>query len=397
MVFVKEDVQKKSTDTLAKFIASSISSSKDSGKKGLMASPRGSLREEGIMASPRARYCHPESSVGLEEALIINPLNEENFDIDALDFVVGDSIYESAPLYRKIKKEELEEMVSHKKAKKTDLKDGEKFIFEPGKIYYVLSKETIKIPNSWELIIDSKSTIGRLGCICHDATDKSFLKKDIDNLIGVVRPYFFPIQVTIGKSKLFQGVFKYSNESHMTRDELLKTKEIKIEINGKRVSLEKYLDEDKLPLHLSTHKAYVSKKNLKNVEPINIESRELNWESYFEEVKGDGELILNSQRLYLLGTQEYLKFGGVCGRIGRESGNELTGLWSQFAGIIHAGFEGEITMECKSDCERIMRNGDLVGYTEIDKLSLENYDIPKAQGSYQGQKAPKLPKVFRED
>lgn len=160
------------------------------------------------------------------------------------------------------------------------------------------------------------------------------------------------------------------------------------------------MNEDSLALHASTHKAYVSRRfrkgELKNIKPIDVDEKNLNWRDYFEEVEGNNEMILEPGRFYLLGTREYLRFGKVCGRIDRALTGPLAGVWVQFAGIIHAGFYGEITLECKTDRRTVIREGDLIGYVKVDELSGE-CKLDKLKQSYPDQRAPKLPKIFKID
>jgi len=361
-------------------------------KKALFSS---GLRED-AMAAPRIT----ESS--LQKDFEIEPFNPNNLNDDGLDFTIGTKIYASDRLLsEKVSLADLDELVKEGGARKINLREGEKFDFSTGVIYYVLSKEKVKMPTYLELVVDSKSTLGRLGCLCHDASGSDFFDEK-SHLIGVVRPYVFPIRVTAGKSKLLQAVLRFKNSSHMTREEMLKNgDEIKIKVSGKDVSLADYLIEDKIALHFSTHKAYVARPSAVIPGPVDVgEKEQLDYKDYFEEVCGDGKILLEPGKFYLLGTKENLSFGGVCGRLSRDYGGHLTGLWSQFAGIIHAGFNGEITLECKTDEKRLIRDGDLAGTIELDKLSKVYKDqdgIFRGKGSYLGQKAPRLPKVFKQD
>ena len=376
-------IQKDLADFPATFL-----SNRSSRKKGLVAEDVFSISEQGFAAPIVAEEL-------VRGAFIIDPLNPKNLDIDGIDFTVGDVIYETDVVFSKISNLELKRLVSSKGAKKHVLKTDEEFVFNPGKVYYVSSLEEVKIPSYLNLFIDSKSTIGRLGCLCHGATAVSSLRESPKKIIGVVRPYFFPIKIQANKSRLFQGMFTYLTNSHMTREELLKTEKINVKVKDKDVPLEQVIEEDKLVLSYSTHRAYVSKNDLQDVEPVDVEKTDLNWREYFEEINGNNNLILEPGRFYLLGTKENVAFKEVCGRITRDLGGHLSGLWSQFAGIVHAGFQGELTMECKTDTKRCISDGDLAGYVEIDELSGKNCDLSLAQGSYCGQKAPKLPKVFK--
>lgn len=357
------------------------------------------LEMHGLMASPKNDESYAVSPVKSRVSsgdILIDPFRVENLSYDGLDFTIGGQIYKSDRLLsEQISIEDLEQLVEEGGARQVVKKQGEKIIFEVGTVYYVLSDEEIKVPNDLQLVVDSKSTLGRLGCLCHEATHPKYFP-EAHHLIGVIRPYVFPLIATIGESELFQAVLRYQNSSHMTREEILNGDGIKVSVNDERKEIGDYILEDKLALHFSTHKAYVAKPTSLIPGPIELEVQEdtkPNWKDYFEEIKGDSKILLEPGRFYLLGTKENISFGPVCGRLTRDYGGHLTGLWSQFAGIIHAGFNGEITLECMTNAKREIKEGDLAGTIEIDKLvGCANI---KGKGSYLGQKSPRLPKVFK--
>ncbi len=390
-----------SIEDLAKFIALMHSQKrrKDTIRiKALVESVVSTTCEESFAAFPL-----PPEEVS-RETFYIKHLNKDNLDNDSIDFVVGTTVYSSNTILPEGMTEvELDEFAAKKTIAKFELEEGKKFDFFPGNNYYVLSKEEVKIPDFLRVFVDAKSTIGRLGCLCSYAGPEDHFQKSQSRVIVKITPCVFPMRVTIGKSPLFQAIFLYKEESHMTRKDLLRSEDLGVWVDKKRVKLEEVVDEDELLFHFSTRRAYVakklSKKELKKIEPIDVDKRDLDWNKYFEEVQGNNELTLDPGRFYLLGTQEYVEFGSICARLSRDVGGYSTGLWTQFAGVIHAGFKGEITLECwLSDPKmpKIIRDGEKAGSARIDELSKKTKKF-EIQGSYMDQRAPRLPKVFKQD
>ena len=333
--------------------------------------------------------------------IVIEPFHPDNLDLTSLDLTVGEEIYECSVIYPHINLTRLRDLAGRGEAKRHCLKQDEEFVFYPEaqgecKIYYVVSEEEVTLPDFLRIFIDSKSTLGRLGCICHGTTDSSHLR-NASKIIAAVRPYFFPIKARAGKSKLFQAAFTTNGDSHMSRERLLKSSKLDVYVGEKKIKIEEASQEDGLNLTYSTSRFYVSKaisrRDLRRVEPIDVDAKNLDWRPYFEFQEGNGEIITEPRRLYLLGTREELRFREVCGRIERAPGGELSGCWGQFAGIVQAGFYGRITMEYMTHERRAIPHGGLAGRVEMDEIFGE-VDLKSAKRSYCNQDAPALAKVF---
>ncbi|MDP2925944.1 MAG: 2'-deoxycytidine 5'-triphosphate deaminase [Nanoarchaeota archaeon] len=331
-----------------------------------------------------------------EQGLTISPFNIEQLQSAGLDFLVGNEIYSSDVLFKVNSFHDL------KKLRRFELKDGESFNLEADdfgrRVYYILSKERMKLPDNLELVVDSKSTTGRLGCMCHNVANNTLIRQSQNPIVVAVRPYAFPITIAAGKSKLFSGIIRYRQSPFMNHDEIKEHRsEIKFTREGSEVDIEDLITADGLGLHFSTRKVYAAK-NLASIPgPVNIDGVNCyNPEDYFEEVLGDREVVMDPRRLYLFGTLEAVSLGNVCGRLTREHAELLSGLWSHFAGFFWPGFSGEITMECWSDTKRLIRERELAGVVAFDKLTTQDgKSVEGYQGNYQGQKAPRLPKMFK--
>ncbi len=102
---------------------------------------------------------------------------------------------------------------------------------------------------------------------------------------------------------------------------------------------------------------------------------------------------MEKDRLYLFGTNERVKLGNLCGRLSREATGLGVGLLSHFAGFFDPGFDGEVTLEFWSFRPWRIMNGQYCGRVELEGLCGEVEHPYK--GTYQGQKAPRLPKIFK--
>lgn len=343
-----------------------------------------------------------------EKGLHISPLEDEQLQPAGLDFTVGTEIYSSDMLFRINSLKDLE------KLRKFKLGEGKKFVLEPDdlgrRVYYILSKEEIKLPDNLELVVDAKSTTGRLGCMCQNVSNNNLIRGKQGKIVAAVRPYAFPIKITADKSRLLQGIIryrkkdektlKYASTPFMSHEEIRKSEEIIFSRNNKKIDLNDLITADGLKLSFSTNKIYAARPLADIPEAIDIDKKNFyNAEDYFEEISGEKEIIMQPRRLYLFGTQETVSLGSVCGRLTREHAELLSGLWSHFAGFFWPGYSGEITLECWSDTKRLIRDGELAGVVALDELSRDYKKKDKKfvgyKGSYQNQKAPRLPKMFK--
>lgn len=330
--------------------------------------------------------------------VIIDPLEEGQLQSAGLDFTVGNLVY-SSDVFRRINfLDDLRGM------RRLELKEGEQYILEPDdsgrRIYYILSKEQIKIPNDLELVFDAKSTTGRLGCMCHHVANPDLIRQMPNPLIAAVVPHAFPIKITAGKSRLFQGIIRYKQSPFMSHEEIRAAadrEQLSLLEKGKKLDLEKFICADGLRLTFSTQLVYRARSLAEILEAIDIEKRDFyNPEDYFERIESNGEILMEPKRLYLFGTEQEIRLGSICGRLSREHHDTMAGLWTHFAGFFWPFYCGEITLEGWSDKKRIITRGELAGVVALDALSGACESINGYQGSYQGQKAPKLPKVFKE-
>ena len=116
------------------------------------------------------------------------------------------------------------------------LGQGEKFVLEPNedgeKVYYLTSFEEVKFSDDLEMMVDSKSTTGRVGGMSHGVG-----RTREGNLITIIQPYAFPLMVECGKTKLSQAIFRYKRTHYMTNEEILNSNEVSFK--GENISLRK--------------------------------------------------------------------------------------------------------------------------------------------------------------
>lgn len=278
----------------------------------------------------------------------------------------------------------------------------EGYVCNPGFVYVVKSYEKVRLPSYYEGETDAKSTTGRVGCMCHAFSTKRFgvlepgiPTREPDHFYFVVEPFAFPILLIPGKTKLFQMRLREKDSSHLNRSQIKAYyggDGISMYENKKLIPLEKILEQDSLRLTLSTEKVYAHKRGASK--PLDLTKKDFYDPSeYFEEIKGNDELFMEKDRLYLLGTKERVKLGNLCGRLSREATGLGIGLLSHFAGFFDPGFDGEVTLEFWAFRPWRIMDGQYCGKVELEELcgELEN----PYKGTYQGQKAPRLPKIFK--
>jgi len=94
-----------------------------------------------------------------------------------------------------------------------------------------------------------------------------------------------------------------------------------------------------------------------------------------------------------MSTKERIRLGNVCGHISRESEDTGTGLWGHFAGRIQPGFNNRITMECRSNVNRIVSAGDYAALVNFDKMDRPLGEKEGYVGAYVNQTL--APKMFK--
>lgn len=313
--------------------------------------------------------------------------------LSGFDIRVGRTIARSDVVMDSVKEEDLSDMdVKH-------LEEGEEFILKPDpdgkKVYYVTSFEKVKHSSDLKLMVDSKSTTGRVGCMSHGVG-----RRKQGELITIIQPYAFPIKVTCGKTRLSQVTMRYRDTQYMTIEEVVESKKVGMirrntDREDKVVLPEGCLNPRGVLMQFRTDTAYRAKRC---DEPIDMDARgTLDWTKYFDLIDENSKIILDEKTLYLLGSMGAIDLREVCGFLTREQDVITgTGAWGHFAGVFQPFFRGEITFEVYSYSRRRIQEGDRAGTVTFDKIEGE-LDVTDYGGDYQGQRAPRLPKMFKID
>jgi deoxycytidine triphosphate deaminase len=260
--------------------------------------------------------------------------------------------------------------------------------------YYITSYEGVLLSEDLEIIIDSKSTTGRVGCISHFG---GFTEDG--KIITIVQPYSFNLKIRGGKTKLSQAVVRYRGSPYLANGEVLSSKEVKL--TGENIDLKSSLVPKGLSMKFNTLRDYYRAFDMKrrSDEPIDMDANGvLKWEDYFEKIEGSKLIKADMQTLHLLGSMGVLDIGAVCGILSREEEVMTgTGAWGHFAGVFRPFWKGEITMEFYSQTKVEIPNGKRAGVVVFDPL-VGDYKRPKEnEGSYFDQRAPTLPRMFKKD
>lgn len=316
-------------------------------------------------------------------------IGDDQMGIGGFDLRVGKLISWCDVVIPRVTKDDLLDM-DHKV-----LEEGEKFIFEPSsrgeKVYYVTSFESIYYSDNLEILVDSKSSTGRVGVMTH----RGGMTSSGNELIKIVQPFSFYIEVECGKTKLSQVAVRYKGSPYMSNQEIIASGEVSIE--GYNASLEKSLNSRGLLLNFDTTRIIYKSKRCDK--PINMDViGEIDWRHYFNVLEGGSKIRLDKENLYLLGSTNKLSLGGVTGLLSREDDVMTgTGAWGHFAGFIQPYFRGQITLEFYSFSNMRLAHGDNAGVVVFDKLDGEVQNKEDHTGFYQGQSAPRLPKMFKLD
>jgi len=254
------------------------------------------------------------------------------------------------------------------------------------KIYYITTREALNPRSELEVLVDARSTTGRVGCMCHNVG-----QLDTGERILAVQPYAFPIQVTADRTCLAQAIVRYKGTNFMEYEELKERKEgLNLWQDGEDV-FDRRLTPNGLIITLGTKLVYAAKQT--NI-PIDMDVREkLDSNDFFESIEGNSHFDMEAGRFYLTGTREVIALDNAVGRITREHEFSGTGLWGHFAGYIQPGFIGPITMECWTNVNRRLKDGETIGLVLFDKV--DGRMSNGYSGAYQDQKVPRLPKMFK--
>jgi len=383
MVVTYKELQDKSMRNSIRvmFSRASVMAREDSGFKRFAPDSR-NLHEDSLM--PDSRDMSPQDRT----FLYIQPEPEPGqIGTAGFDLRIGRLIAKSDVVMERVTKQDLLEMPH------TVLEPGQEYVLknneDGGRIYYMISFEKIGLSSDLEILVDSKSTTGRVGCMSHGVG-----RTEEGELITALQPFAFPLKVTCGKTRLSQTAVRYKGTPYMTNEEILESEEVRF--GGDGTSLQGSLNPKGLLIQFNTQRVYRAKQNDR---PINMDAEgTLNWEDYFELIEGNSQLVLDKKTLYLLGSLGAIDLGEVCGLLSREQEVMTgTGAWGHFAGILQPFFRGGITMEFYSHSKRRLSRGDKAGIVIFDKIQgvinrPENYG-----GSYQDQRPPLLPKMFRKE
>ncbi len=394
MVLTKQEIYSRALEGQHLFLRDSL---------GLHHESRGCFGGSGLESEAHQETHHAVSPIRerMREDLVIEPFDSHLVNCSGLDFRVGEEIYFSQTSRNIRGVEHLRELAQRGEVKSLKAKNG-KVILEPDlsgrNVYYVSSLEEVRLPADLSLLVDAKSSIGRLGAMCVYRNKQVLESGERGHVIVSVQPYAFPLEVEIGKSCLFQAILRYHGSRFMTLKEIVEDNNIQLYFNGKRVLLRERgrIDKEGLVMTYAPGLALRAKLPCKIPSPIEVDAKErYEVKDYFDVFEGDGEVALEPRRFYLLGTRERIKLGNVCGVLSRETSETGTGLWGHFAGFIWQGFDGPLTMECRSESARIISEGDYAGFVRFDKLEKPLAELEGYQGAYQHQKVPMAPKMFK--
>jgi len=333
--------------------------------------------------------------------LKIQNLDQRNVELAGMDFRVGEEIYIGDSLRQRVYGlPHLRELAKRGILRRVSTKD-KKVILEPDvegkRVYYIASVEKVKLAKNLDLIVDSKSTTGRTATLCLDCSREVIERGFMSPVITTVQPYAFPIVVKIGETCLAQAALRFKGSEYMGRDELLKTEKLGLFRGEEKLNMGENgrVIERGVLLTYSTKRALRAKTIDQIPVPIEMDARgKYDVSDYFDLIEGDGEIELEQNRFYLLGTEEGVSLGGVCGMISRAT-LEASDLWSHFAGFIWPGFIGRITMECRTPVKRVISRGEKAAYVQFDELIGRPPQELMYHGEYQHQDAPMAPKMFK--
>jgi len=370
-------------------------------KHGLMSS---SDRISGFRESSEFDELDLEAQRGWREPIVVFPLDRSLVEICGIDLRVGE-VYIAKSIFEIDNYGDLKSKVAAGKLTKLNpSRDGELVLEadENGRnVHYIFSYETINVPDDLVLQVDAKSTTGRVACM---ATRRNYhFSKRFSHiesrLLVTAQPYNFDLIVRKAKTSLVSASLRGYGDRYMTKEEVIVDKDnVQLFLGEGRVDLNgrgRYA-KDGFMMSFSSKGVVRAKRKNEVPGPIDMDAKGVyNPWKYFDLIEGNGkEILFEEGRFYLTGTLEEIRLGNICAFLSRETHETGTGLWGHFAGTIQPGFVGEITMECRSNVERTKREGDPAAFFQCDKL-MESYPIGSHTGSYQNQRAPLFPKMFK--
>jgi deoxycytidine triphosphate deaminase len=342
----------------------------------------------------------PTLEAHLNHGLEIKDADPKAISSIGLDLRVSDEIYE-VPCLRTINTpSQLRQLARQGIIKRITPHNGRVLLEadESGnKIYYIVSRESITLPHDFTMLVDAKSTTGRLGTMCTDRPTLERLTGQSAPVIIAAQPYAIPVELETGEDSLAQVIFRYKDTDFMTIDEIRKDEGVDFFDNsGALLNGRMLFNRYGTALTFHTDRVLVAKSITQLPGPVAIGKRDhYRVEDFFEIHEGLNELGISPKRFYLLGTRENIRLGNICGLLSRETPDTGTGLWSHFAGFFWPGYEGPITMECRSESPRVIIAGDFAGFVMFDKMDAPLKVEKSYRGAYQHQRAPQAPKPFK--
>lgn len=327
--------------------------------------------------------------------------SEDQIQGASLELRVGDELFVMKGEFTSLAPED----IPRYSKKRKEIKEGEEVLLKPGNVYVIKSLERLRIPNNYYGISDARSSLARIGCGGCAATtrngiiDSGFYNKEPEFVYFKIEPQAFPIILKRGETRPIQIRFRENGSGPLGAKEIEEIYGDKVVLrdNGNMIKFNHdLLDENGLVLRLNTFRYYVQKKNVKI--PIDISKKDYyNSEEFFEYIENGECVILKPNRLYLFGTKENISFDKmVCGDLVRSPDTLGQGLSNNFARFFDPGFSGEVTLEAwvYKDTPWQLFDGQYFGRILIERLDSE--PLRSYEGTYKGQKAPRLPKMFKQ-
>lgn len=390
--------QKERDRQVTDFIVENILSREEEGSG---SSKRGLLPDRSIMTSRQSsRTTWPR--INPFSCFVIDPEpSEDQIQGASLELRVGDELFIMKGEFTSLAPEDIPKYA--KKRKK--IKEGEEVLLEPGSVYVVKSLEKLRIPNNYYGISDARSSLARIGCGGCAATtrngiiDSGFYNKEPEFVYFKIEPQAFPIILKQRETRPIQIRFRENGSGPLGAKEIeeIYGDAVVLKDNGNTIEFNhNLLDENGLVLKLNTFRYYVQKRNVKT--PINISKKDYyNPEEFFDYIENGESVILKPNRLYLFGTKENISFNKmVCGDLVRSPDTLGQGLSNNFARFFDPGFSGEVTLEVwvyKNKPWQLF-DGQYFGRILIERLDSE--PLKSYEGTYKGQRAPRLPKMFKQ-
>lgn len=336
-----------------------------------------------------------------EEVLYPRP-DDSQFSSASVDITPSEKIYKMEYPVNTITPERIQR---HGEKMNTDSEP----ILRPGNVYLIAASENLEFVSDDKVAIsDTRSTLARLGVnaqiVGRDKNARLGLK-DNQQIAMQVKPKKFSIKITPEnpKSSLVQLRFqaRYRDET-FNFDDLLRNYESKINLerNGEEIDWdeahnENYVDGNGINFHAHINFFYKARDDIG--EPIDI-TKENFYDpgDFFEMIETENEeILLNENKLYLLGTEEIVKLDSdLCGEIGRNSRHLQRDVPIHEAGFVGGGWKGSLTLEIIPHGDMVFAPG-YVGSMRVEKIvGLDDKDEYE-KTDYIGQESPKLPKVFK--